>query len=113
MSQESSITTPVAAIAIPAAANVPASFLVDEQFTVLRSYGYTRPYLRQQGDRTGQNLLRSITDELVFELEDLFTRTGKEGRPIRKNSLPVGNGKDFRLISVEMIPLQDLGRKWG
>jgi two-component system CheB/CheR fusion protein len=91
---------------------VPAAFLVDEQFRVIRFYGNADPYLRQESDRPSLHLLRILRDDLVFELDELIQQADKEGKAAKKEGIPSGEHPGYRQLSVEVVPLRSFGRKW-
>jgi len=91
---------------------VPASFLVDEQFRVVRYYGNTEPYLKTVRDKTSRYLFRIVRDELVFELNDLIELVDREGRAITRKNVWLGDDEQEREVSVEMAPLRSFGANW-
>lgn len=88
---------------------VPASFLVDEQFRVLRYYGNTEPYLRAGRDWSSRHLFRIVRDELVFEIHDLIDLADKDGKAITRKGIQLGEGSQSMEVSVEMVPLPSFG----
>ncbi|HVS97584.1 MAG TPA: CheR family methyltransferase, partial [Puia sp.] len=91
---------------------VPASFLVDEQFRVIRYYGNTAAYLRATGDGSSRYLFRIVRDELVFELNDLIGLVDREGRAVTRHNIVLGDDTRDREVSLEMVPLRSFGSNW-
>ena len=91
---------------------VPASFLVDEQFRVIRYYGNTAAYLRNARDASSRYLFRIVRDELVFELNDLIDLVDKEDRAVTRHNIVLGDDTQEREVSLEMVPLRSFGNNW-
>lgn len=85
---------------------VAAAILIDDVFRIVRYYGDTSPYLRPAGGRPSLHVLQLLDDSIVFDVNHLFERLGKEGRPVRLEGILLTGDSNSREIDVELIPLR-------
>jgi len=55
-------------------------------------------------------VLQSLDDSIVFDINHLFERLGKESRPVRLEGIWLTGDSNSREIDVELIPLRY--RRW-
>jgi two-component system CheB/CheR fusion protein len=84
---------------------MPASVLVNKDLQILRFYGSTFSYLQPASGKASLHLLKMIRDELIFELRNLIKQVKKEGRPSRKEQIPLSDEGQLRNINLEVLPV--------
>jgi two-component system, chemotaxis family, CheB/CheR fusion protein len=89
----------------------PPSVLVSSDLEVLQFRGDTSPYLASPPGKATFNLLRMAREGVLPRLRTALTRARTEGVPVREENLQVRTNGGFRAVSVEVIPVNQLGSK--
>ncbi len=90
----------------------PPRAIIDQNMDVVEIGGNVEPYLEVSTGRASLNLLKIARwTGLAVELHAAVEKAMKEGAPVRKERLAVGQGEELVNMNVEVIPLSSKYRR--
>jgi two-component system CheB/CheR fusion protein len=88
---------------------IPASVVINNDLEIIQFRGSTGDYLEPATGKASFNLIKMARNGLGFELRSAISKVRKNGKPFRKEDVPVNqNGKVSRII-IEVLPLKASG----
>lgn len=91
----------------------PPGVLVTAGLEILQYRGDTSPYLAPAPGKASFSLLKMLREGLLVAVRAAVLRAGKEGAPVREGGLRVKSNGGYRMVAIEVIPLQKSGAKDG
>ena len=85
---------------------VPATLLVDKDLNIERFIGPTSQFLQPAGGKASLNLLRMVSDELVFDMRTLMHQAKKTNRVAKKEGVLMTSRAISRKINIEVVPVK-------
>jgi two-component system, chemotaxis family, CheB/CheR fusion protein len=87
----------------------PAGVIVNAELEILQFRGQTSPYLEPAPGKASFNLLKMAREELGLELRAAIHCANQRGTAVRKTGLPLQIGDDRHLVSLDVIPFNQVG----
>jgi two-component system CheB/CheR fusion protein len=87
--------------------HTPPSVIVDEHMEVVHISGTVTPFLEPPAGKPTFNLLKMAREGLGFELRNALYKSKTSKEPVKKTDIPIKNGEEKLLVSLEIIPLPD------
>ncbi|HEV8083182.1 MAG TPA: CheR family methyltransferase [Chitinophagaceae bacterium] len=81
----------------------PAGVIVNDQLDIVQFRGSTREFLEPATGKASLSVLKMAREGLSFELRNALHKSKATNDVVRKEGIPIDNGK--RLITIEVIPL--------
>jgi two-component system CheB/CheR fusion protein len=78
--------------------------IVNEQLDIIQFRGSTGPYLEAPPGKASHNVLKMAREGMAFELRNTLHKAKTGNEPVRKEGIPLDQGK--RKVTIEVIPLK-------
>ncbi|MBL8897486.1 MAG: response regulator [Planctomycetes bacterium] len=83
----------------------PPGVVVSADLDILQYRGDTGPYLAPAPGKASLNLLKMLREGLLVAVRSIVARAAKSGTPEREEGVRVKTAEGFRVVAVEVIPL--------
>ncbi len=85
----------------------PAHVIVDEKYEILFTHGAVEKYLKLPEGEPSFNILKMAKDSLRLELELALHEAAREGKPVKIESLALGQNEEYRIFDLTVNPLAE------
>jgi two-component system CheB/CheR fusion protein len=79
--------------------------VIKHDMQIVAFQGHTAFYLDPAPGTASLNLVRIVREELAFKVQALVFSAIDQNSPVRESGIRVGEGKDSRLVNLEVIPI--------
>jgi two-component system, chemotaxis family, CheB/CheR fusion protein len=85
----------------------PAHVIVDEKYEILFTHGAVEKYLKLPEGEPSINILKMAKESLRLELELALYESAREGKPVKIESLSLGQNEEYRIFDLTVNPLAE------
>ena len=90
---------------------VPASLVMDSQFTILRFYGPVQKYLQPTAGKAALDALSMLPEELAAGLQELVNQVAQNTRVVQQKDVTLYDGEKEATVTIEVAHLQATSRE--